>query len=129
MVSLDCFIRFDKTKQSKGLTVLTPGFWKMDFLNGNCSYWTSLKSFGWKEVFIPKPVHSQSSFKTGWKMRYWILGLMGNLLLFYFSKLFVKKKFLSSLFHCGNKYDTYGKRGYCSACIEKYSKYSKMNLL
>lgn len=62
VVMYDCFIRFDKTKQSKGLTVLTPGIWKMEFLNGNYSYWTSLKSFGWKEVSFPKPVHSRRSF-------------------------------------------------------------------
>lgn len=106
VVMYDCFIRFDKTKQSKDLTVLTPGIWKMEFLNGNYSYWTSLKSFGWKEVSFPKPVHSRHSFN--WLKNEVLNSLLNGkstvVLIHIFGNF--KKKILSSLFFCGNKYDT-----------------------
>lgn len=107
VVMYDYFIRFDKTKQSKDLTVLTPGIWKMEFLNGNYSYWTSLKSFGWKYISFSKPVHSRRSFN--WLKNEVLNSLLnGNstaALIHIFWNFFFKK-ILSSLFLRRNKYDT-----------------------
>lgn len=108
VVIYDCFIRFDKTKQSKDLTVLTPGIGKMEFLNGNYSYWTSLKSFGWKDISFSKPGHSRRSFN--WLKNEVLNSLLNGkstaVLIHIFWNFFFFKKILSSLFLCRNKYDT-----------------------
>lgn len=118
VVMYDCFIRFDKTKQSKDLTVLTPGIWKMEFLNGNYSYWTSLKSFGWKEVSFPKPVHSRHSFN--WLKNEVLNSLLNGkstvVLIHIFGNF--KKKFCHHFSFVEINMTPYGKKCYSSICIE-----------
>lgn len=100
-----------RLNSSKVLTVLTPGIWKMEFLNGNYSYWTSLRSFGWKEVSFQKPIHSRHSFN--WLKNEVLNSLLNRkstvVLIHIFWNIFLKK-ILSSPFLCGNKYDSIWKK-------------------
>lgn len=119
VVMYDCFIRFDKTKQSKDLTVLTPGIWKMEFLNGNNSYWTSLKSFGWKEVSFPMPVHSRHSFN--WlknEVLNSLLNRKSTVVLIHFFGNFFFKKICHHISFVEINMTPYGKKCNSSICIE-----------